>query len=158
MIIMQEVVDLLKKQKKIELSHVASLTETMKGVVNPMIKVVLESIVHDSRKHAAIAQALIDVEAGAVPHRLDMDLGPATNFNQNIKQHVRAEKEMIEMLGEIGGLVKDDRVKKFIDYLIEEENRHHRLLREFSLLLDRDSVGMNEYLDLFQKYMIVPPE
>ena len=42
--------------------------------------------------------------------------------------------------------------------MIEEENRHHRLLREFSLLLDRDSVGMNEYLDLFQKYMIVPPE
>jgi len=155
---MKEVIDLLKKQKEIELGHVKALTETMKDVVNPMIKVVLESIVHDSRKHAAIAQALIDVEAGAVPHRLDMDLGPATNFNQNIKQHVRAEMEMIEMLGEIKGLVKDDRVQKFIDYLIEEEHRHHKLLKEFSLLLDRDSVSMDEYLGLFQKYMIVPPQ
>ena len=112
---MKEVIDLLKKQKKIELGHVAALTETMKDVKNPMIKVVLESIVHDSRKHAAIAQALIDVEAGAVPHKLDMDLGPATNFNQNIKQHIKAEMEMIEMLGKIGGLITDDRVQKFID-------------------------------------------
>jgi rubrerythrin len=155
---MKEVIDLLKKQKKIELGHVAALTETMKDVENPMIKVVLESIVHDSRKHAAIAQALIDVEAGAVPHKLDMDLGPATNFNQNIKQHVKAEMEMIEMLGKIGGLITDDRVQKFIDYLVEEEKRHHKLLKEFSLLLDRDTVAMDEYLELFQKYMIVPPE
>lgn len=158
MILMKEVVDTLKKQKEIELSHVEALTKTMVDVVNPMIKVVLETIIHDSRKHAAIAQALIDVEAGAVPHKLDMDLGPATNFNQNIKQHVRVEAEMIEMLGEIGGMVKDDRVKAFIDYLVEEENRHHTLLKGFSLLLDRDSVGMDEYIDLFQKYMIVPPE
>jgi rubrerythrin len=155
---MKEVIDLLKKQKKIELGHVAALTETMKDVENPMIKVVLESIVHDSRKHAAIAQALIDVEAGAVPHKLDMDLGPATNFNQNIKQHIKAEMEMIEMLGKIGGLITDDRVQKFIDYLVEEEKRHHKLLKEFSLLLDRDTVAMDEYLELFQKYMIVPPE
>ncbi len=65
---------------------------------------------------------------------------------------------MIEMLGEISDLVKDDRVQKFIDYLVEEEKRHHKLLKEFSLLLDRDSVSMDEYLDLFQKYMIVPIE
>lgn len=153
---MKEVVDLLKEQKELELGHVKSLTETMKSVENPMIKVLLDMIVHDSRKHASIAQALVDVEAGAVPHKLDMDLGPATNFNQNIKQHVRVELDMIERLGEVSGLVKDDRVKKFIEYLVEEEKRHHSLLKEFSLLLDRSS-SMDEYLDLFQKYMVVPP-
>jgi len=155
---MTEVIELLKEQKRLELGHVKAIGETMKGIENPMVKVVLESIVHDSRKHAAIAQALIDVEAGEVPAKLDMDLGPATTLNQSIKQHVRVEMNMVEMLGEIGKLVKDDRVKKFIDYLVEEEKRHHKLLKEFSLLLDRDSVSMDEYLDLFQKYMIVPPE
>jgi len=155
---MTEVIELLKEQKRLELGHVKSSGETMKGIENPMVKVVLESIVHDSRKHAAIAQALIDVEAGEGPTKLDMDLGAATTLNQSIKQHVRVEMDMIEMLGEIGALVKDDRVQKFIDYLVEEEKRHHKLLKEFSLLLDRDSVAMNEYLDLFQKYMIVPLE
>jgi rubrerythrin len=154
---MKEVVDLLKEQKKLELSHVKALTETMKTVENPMIKVMLDMIVHDSKKHATIAQALVDVQAGAVPHKLDMDLGPATNFNQNVKQHVRVELDMIERLEEAQKMVKDDRVLKFIEYLIDEEKRHHTLLKEFSLLLDRSST-MDEYLDLFQKYMIVPPE
>lgn len=155
---MTDVIDLLKEQKRLELGHVEAIGKTMKDIENPMVKVVLESIVHDSRKHAAIAQALIDVEAGEVPTKLDMDLGPATILNQSIKQHVRVEMNMIEMLGEIGDLVKDDRVKRFIDYLVEEEKRHHKLLKEFSLLLDRDRVSMDEYLDLFQKYMIVPIE
>ena len=155
---MTDVIDLLKEQKRLELGHVEAIGKTMKDIENPMVRVVLESIVHDSRKHAAIAQALIDVEAGEVPTKLDMDLGPATTLNQSIKQHVRVELNMIEMLGEISDLVKDDRVQKFIDYLVEEEKRHHKLLKEFSLLLDRDSVSMDEYLDLFQKYMIVPIE
>lgn len=154
---MTEVIDLLKEQKRLELSHVEAIGKTMEDIVNPMVRVVLESIVHDSKKHASIAQALIDVEAGEVPTKLDMDLGPATTLNQSIKQHVRVEMNMVELLGEIGELIKDDRVKKFIEYLVEEEKRHHRLLKEFSLLLDRDSVSMDEYLDLFQKYMIVPP-
>lgn len=155
---MTDVIDLLKEQKRLELGHVEAIGKTIKDIQNPMVKVVLESIIHDSRKHAAVAQALIDVEAGAVPTKLDMDLGPATTLNQSIKQHVRVEMNMIELLGEIGELVNDDRVQKFIDYLVEEEKRHHKLLKEFSLLLDRDSVSMDEYLDLFQKYMIVPPE
>jgi rubrerythrin len=64
---------------------------------------------------------------------------------------------MIEMLEEIETMVKEDRVKAFITYLVEEEKRHHRLLRELSNLLDRDSVPIDEYVGLFQKYMIVPP-
>ena len=157
MILMKEVIDLLKEQKELELGHVKALKETMKSVQNPMIKVMLEMIVYDSKKHASIAQALVDVEAGTVPHKLDMDLGPATNFNQNVKQHVRVELEMIERLEEAQKMVKDDRVMKFIEYLIDEEKRHHKLLKEFSLMMDRDS-ALDEYIDLFQKYMIVPPE
>jgi rubrerythrin len=65
---------------------------------------------------------------------------------------------MIETLGEINKMVKDDRVKSFLDYWIGEEKRHHKMLSELSNLIDRDSVSLNEYVDLFQKYMIVPPE
>jgi hypothetical protein len=36
--------------------------------------------------------------------------------------------------------------------------RHHKLLKELSNLIDRDSVSLDEYVDLFQKYMIVPLE
>jgi rubrerythrin len=153
-----DVVNLLKEQKKIELGHVEHLSKSMEELKHPMVRVVLESIIHDSRKHAAIAQALIDVEAGAIPTKLDIDMGPAVSLHQNIKQHVRVEEDMIKTLGEIIALVKDDRVKSFLDYWVAEEKRHHKMLSELSNLIDRDSVSLDEYVDLFQKYMIVPPE
>ena len=155
---MTDVVELLKEQKKIELSHVEHLGKSVEELKHPMVRIVLESIIHDSQKHAAIAQALIDVEAGATPMKLDVDMGPAVSLHQNIKQHVRVEEDMIKTLGEITGLVKDDRVKSFLDYWVAEEKRHHKMLSELSNLIDRDSVSLDEYVDLFQKYMIVPPE
>ena len=154
---MTDVIDLLKEQKKLELNHVEVLSKSIKDLKHPMARVIIEVIIQDSKKHAAIAQALIDVGAGEVPMRMDVDMGPAVNLHQNIKQHVRVEQHMIEMLSEIDDLVKDDRVKAFIDYLVEEEKRHHKLLKELSNLIDRDSVSLDEYVGLFQKYMIVPP-
>ena len=154
---MTDVIDLLKKQKKMELGHVEVLSESIKDLKQPMARVIIETIIQDSKKHAAIAQALIDVEAGEAPMKMDVDMGPAVNLHQNIKQHVRVEQDMIEMLGEIDAMVKDDRVKAFIAYLVEEEKRHHQMLKEMSNLLDRDSVSLDEYVGLFEKYMIVPP-
>ena len=154
---MTDVIDLLKEQKRLELGHVEVLSKSIKDLKQPMARVIIEAIIHDSKKHAAIAQALIDVEAGMAPMKMDIDMGPAVNLHQNIKQHVRVEQDMIEMLGEIDAMVKDDRVKAFIAYLVEEEKRHHQLLKELSNLIDRDSVSLDEYVGLFEKYMIVPP-
>ena len=155
---MTDVIELLKEQKKLELSHAETLGKDMKELKHPLVHVILESIIHDSMKHAAIAQALIDVDAGNAPMKLDVDMGPAVNLHQNIKQHVRVEQNMIKTLGEINKRVKDDRVKTFIDYWVGEEKRHHKMLSELSNLIDRDSVSLDEYVDLFQKYMIVPLE
>lgn len=154
---MNEVIDLLKEQKQLELSHVEVLTESKKDLKHPLARVILEAIIYDSMKHAAVAQALIDVGAGEAPMKLDLDMGPAVSLHQNIKQHVRAEQNMIALLGEINAIVNEERVKYFIDYLLEEEKRHHTLLKELSNLIDRDSVTIDEYVGLFQKYMIVPP-
>lgn len=155
---MTKVINLLKNQKKIELNHVKTLKESIKDLKHPMAILILEAIIHDSRKHAAIAQALIEVDAGRVPMKLDLDMGPAVNLHQNIKQHVNAEKTMIETLTGIMELIDDDRVKAFIEYWLDEEKRHHQLLNELSNLIDRDSVSLDEYVGLFQKYMIVPLE
>ena len=154
---MTDLIDLLQEQKNLELSHVQTISESIRGLKHPMVRVVLESIIHDSMKHAAIAQALIDVEAGTVPMKLDVDLGPAVNLAQSIKQHVIVEQNMLELLEQIDEMVEDDRVQAFIDYLVEEEKRHHKLLKELSSLLDRETVSLDEYIGLFQKYMIVPP-
>jgi rubrerythrin len=154
---MPEFVELLRKQRDIELSHAERLAESMEQLEHPLIGALLEAILHDSRKHAAVCQALIDVDGGEVPLRLDVDMGLAVSLHQDIKQHVAVKAEMIERLEEMLGQARDDRVKAFLGYLLEEERRHHSMLSGISNLIDRDSVAIDEYLGLFEKYMIVPP-
>lgn len=158
MVSMPELTELLEKQRMIELSHAERLAESMEQLEHPLIRALLEAILHDSRKHAAVCQALIDVDAGSVPLRLDVPMGPAVSLHQDIKQHVAVEAEMIKRLEEMVGQTPDDRVKAFLGYLLDEERRHHSMLSGMSNLIDRDSVALDEYLGLFEKYMIVPPE
>ena len=158
MVSMPELVELLRKQKMIELSHVERLAGSMEQLEHPLVRALLGVILHDSRKHAAVCQALIDVDAGSVPLRLDVPMGPAVSLHQDIRQHVAVEADMIKRLEEMVGETRDDRVKAFLGYLLDEERRHHSMLSGMSNLIDRDSVALDEYLGLFEKYMIVPPQ
>lgn len=158
MVSIPKLVELLREQRRVELSHAERLAESMDHLGHPLVRALLEVILHDSEKHAAVCQALIDVDAGSVPPRLDVDMGPAVSLHQDIRQHVAVEAEMIRRLEEMRGQAGDDRVEAFLGYLLDEERRHHSMLSGMSNLIDRDSVALDEYLGLFEKYMIVPPE
>ena len=54
----------------------------------------------------------------------------------------------------------DERPEKglyIIDHMLQDERHHHSALQRLSNLIDRDTSAYDEYLDLFQKYMISPP-
>ena len=155
---MSDLVDMLKEQRELELNHVEKLMPTVEAVPNRLISAMLESIVHDSRKHAALCQALVDVEAGAVPLRLDTDMATALKMSQAIKQHIRVEADMIKRLESMLERVEDDRVADILRYLLTDERRHHAVLTKMDNLLDRDYTAYDEYLELAQKYMFVPPD
>ncbi|RLG96372.1 hypothetical protein DRO27_02440, partial [Candidatus Bathyarchaeota archaeon] len=99
-------------------------------------------ILYDSRKHAVLCQVIIDVEAGAAPVTLDVDMGTAVGLHQGILQHVRVEKS---------------RVREILDHLLADERRHHSLLQRLSNIIDSDTAAYDEYLGLIQKYMVSPP-
>jgi rubrerythrin len=154
---MSEIVSKLIEQKSLELSHVKNLTPVAEKTDHILAKVIIQSIIHDSSKHAAICQALIDMDAGESPHKLDLDMAKAVDLHQNIKQHIRVESTMIERLNSMVNMVEDDRVAELLRYMLEDERRHHRVLTELSNLLDRDEAALDEYMKLFQTFMIVPP-
>lgn len=108
----------MKEQKELELSYVAKLQPTMEAVHHRLVSALLETIIHDSRKHAALCQALIDVEAGAAPVTLDADMATAIDLHQAIKQHTRVEEAMIKRIENILGKVQDERVKDILSYIL----------------------------------------
>lgn len=154
---MTKIVELLKEQRELEFSHAKALQSSIKKIRYRLVKALLESIIHDSNKHATLCQALVDVDAGTAPVTMDLGMGPAVEFHQDIKQHVRVEAEMIRRLEEMMDKISDDRVNAILEYLLADERRHHATLLELSNLLDRDTAPFEEYLDLFQKFMVVPP-
>jgi rubrerythrin len=122
-----------------------------------LVSALLETILHDSRKHAALCQALIDIEAGAAPVTLDVDMGAAVGLHQDILQHLRVEERMITRLESIREGVEEPRVKEVLGHLLADERRHHSLLQRLSNIIDSDTAAYDEYMGLIQKYMVSPP-
>lgn len=156
---MLNLLESLKEQKKLELSHIEKLKPTAKAIPSVLLSAMIQSIIHDSQKHADICQALIDVEAGAVAPMLDTDIASGVKMSQAIKQHIRVEADMISRIESMIEQVEENRVESILEYLLSDERRHHMILTRLSNLLDRDDVTYDEYLELAQKYMFVlPPE
>jgi len=154
---MSELIELLEEQKALELAHVEKIKPTAEATGHRLVSALLETIIHDSMKHAALCQALIDVEAGAAPTTLDVDMATALELHQSIKQHARAEEDMIRRLEALQAQALDDRVRAILGHMLQDERRHHSALQRLSNIVDRDTAAYDEYLDLFQNYMVSPP-
>lgn len=154
---MPKLIELLEKQRDLELEHVERLRPSIEKSGHRLVSALLETILHDSRKHAALCQALIDVEAGAAPVTLDVDMGAAVGLHQDILQHLRVEESMIARLESMREEVEEPRVREILDHLLADERRHHSLLQRLSNIIDSDTAAYDEYLGLIQKYMVSPP-
>ena len=153
---MLHLIEQLKEQKKIEQNHVKELKPTVAKAKNKLVSALLESIVLDSMKHAALCQALIDVKGGESHGSMDKDMRAVVDIHQDIKQYIRVEADMLTRMGVMAREVKEKRVKAIIQYILEDEKRHHSTLQALSNLIGNDSTAFEEYLELFQKYMAVP--
>lgn len=140
-----------------ELEQVKRPQPSVKKAGHRLVSALLETILHDSRKHAALYQALIDLEAGATPVTLDVDMGAAMGFHQDIRTHVQAEEMKITRLESIREGVEELRIWEIVDHLLADERRHHSLLQCLSNIIDSDTAAYDEYLGLIQKYMVSPP-
>ena len=149
--------ELLEEQKRIELGHAEKLKQSIEKTEHRLVSALLETIIHDSMKHAALCQSLIDYDAGDAPVTMDVDMATAVDLHQTIKQHATVEEKMISRLEAIVGDIEDPRVKEIVSYLLQDERRHHSILQRISNLVDRDMAAYDEYLDLIQKYMVSPP-
>ncbi len=152
-----EVTESLKKQKEVELDHVEMIQRSIERTNHKIVIAILETIIYDSKKHAALYQALIDLEVGIIPTMMNLDMRSALHLHQDIRQHVNIEENMIRNLEKFKENITESRVIDIINYIISDERRHHSLLQRLSNIIDSDVVAYDEYLGLIQKYMVSPP-
>lgn len=129
-----DLVNFLKGQIRVENEIVDSLNNALIEVKNPPVKGVLKGISLDSVKHAemyAAATALLtSVSQAMTQENLDKQ-------KTLVERHIRMEESLIKKLSKMMPNVENPKVKLLLNAILEDEKRHHELLKMVQEILVR---------------------
>jgi len=144
----EELIQLLSKQKDLELMAAESLSSLVEMSKYDVVKLLLLGVMNDSKKHAQILEAL-------------MSLMRATTFGyvekyevaKGVQKHIKIEEEMLRNIDEITGKAEDKEVKTMLGLIAMEEKRHHRTLLELSEIVERiDRISEEDWRDYLNRW------
>ncbi|MCX8168645.1 MAG: hypothetical protein N3E39_00255 [Candidatus Methanomethylicia archaeon] len=132
-------VDLISKFKeivKIERYNALNLKRSS-NVSNNMVKVLMGSIVYDSKKHAELFKALIEIIHGLSKPLSEEEYVKLSNV---IAEHIEIELKMIRELEGLLKFIDDERLKYVLRYVLDDEKRHHTLLLGLQEVINKKEV------------------
>ena len=141
-----ELVDLFKNQIKIEQTIVDSVKEGLTEIKNPAVKGVLNGISLDSLKHAQMYSSAITLLT-SVPQALTE--GNLEKQKELVKKHIQLELKVIQKLREIIPSVQNEKVKLLLNAILEDEKRHHDLLKKvLNILIKGETITDKDWWDV----------
>jgi rubrerythrin len=144
-----ELIEFMKKQIKVENDIVDSLDNALIDMKNPPVKGVLKGISLDSLKHAemyaAATELLTRVSQAITQEQLDKQKAV-------VEKHIRMEAELIKKIGDVLPTVEDEKVKLLLSAILEDEKRHHALLKMvLEILVRGEAITEADWWDLLWK-------
>ena len=131
----------LRNWQKLERKAMDDTAAIIEESDNPLVRMIMSIIRHDSLMHHRVQQFLIDSITDAdVPVSRD-DLA---SIWDKIEQHDRLEKKTIEMATELRDAAWSPVHKQMLGYLLEDEKKHDGLLdqlREIKVGMSKASGG-----------------
>lgn len=137
----EDALNKIKQQKEFEDKTAKSLTGLYEKAQNPLIKALIHSLILDTTKHAETYQLLMNLNSNALMGKESKDLGKT-----EIARHLKEEAFMLEQTQEISEKVKDKKIKQVILNILEDEQKHHRVLTELLDILEKESADWDAYL------------
>ncbi|MHA1410067.1 MAG: ferritin family protein [Candidatus Odinarchaeia archaeon] len=141
--------EFLKEQIELENKIVETANQTVKDLKNPLIKELIMGIALDSKKHANLIQALIDLLESKTPF---IDTEEKESIDSDIREHILLEKKAIATYEKLVKGVKIKEMRLILNYLIEDEKRHHHLLQRIQkLIVEAHTLTEEEWWDIMWK-------
>ena len=141
-----ELVNLFKKQIKIEQTIVDSVKEGVTGIENPAVTGVLKAISLDSLKHAQMYSSAIDLLT-TVPQALTE--GNLDKQKELVKKHIQLEAEVIQKLQKAIPTIQNEKVKLLMNAILSDEKRHHDLLQKvLEILVKGETITDKDWWDV----------
>jgi rubrerythrin len=144
-----ELIEFMKRQIKIENEIVDSLNNALIDMKNPPVRGVLKGISLDSVKHAemyaAATELLTKVSQAITQEQLDKQKAV-------VEKHIHMEAELIKKIGDVLPTVEDEKVKLLLSAILEDEKRHHALLKMvLEILVRGEAITEADWWDLLWK-------
>jgi hypothetical protein len=122
--------------------NVAGLRSLTEKDLGEAISAVIDIIIHDSRKHMALCDAMIRIETGET--RKAPNSSMVSELREVILKHIAFERKMLRQLESLRPLA-DGLNESLIEYMIVDEGRHHTLLMGLIDLLDKGENSVERY-------------
>lgn len=139
----------LKKQIEVENEIVDSLNSALVDVKNPPVKGVLKGISLDSVKHAELYAAAVELLT-TVSRALSQE-----NLDKQralVERHIRMEAELIKKISKVLPSVENEKVKLLLNAILEDEKRHHALLKMvLEILVRGETITEEDWWELLWK-------
>lgn len=118
----------MKSWQKVENASVASTGKIIEETENPIVRLVMEIIQHDSQMHYRVQGWIAD----SLTHQT-VSLSPddVASVWEAIKRHIEIEKKTIRLARESLKALKGRKMlvqEYLLNYLLEDEKKHNRLL------------------------------
>jgi len=120
-----QAVALLQRWQEVENAGVAQTTEIISKTKNPLVKLLMEIIRHDSIMHHRVQQFMIESMTTRTITLTPEELGEVWTL---IEEHIRLEKETIGLGEELKKVTKLFVQSELLAYLYADESKHDMLL------------------------------
>jgi hypothetical protein len=115
--------------RKIENQSVASTGRVMEKTENPIVRLVMEIIQRDSQMHYRVQGWIADSLSGTTVTLTPDEIGEVWGM---IEEHIELERRTVELAEEAIALIggsKGMQVQSYLlEYLLEDEEKHNKLL------------------------------
>ena len=121
----QALINGLQRWQKIERQAVSDTSEIASATPNPLVRMIMEIIGHDSLMHHRVQQFIIDsVTKQSVPIRRE----DVVEIWDRIEAHDKVERLSIELAEQLREQAWDPMHRQLLDYLLNDEKKHDLLI------------------------------
>jgi rubrerythrin len=136
----------LKDQVKVENNIVQSLNKSLTEIDNPTVKGVLRGISLDSVKHAEMYESAVRLMTSVSKALTQQNLDKQKEL---VGKHIQTEAELIKKINKTLPTVTDSKVKLLLTAILEDEKRHHGLLKQvLEILVKSETITEEDWWDI----------
>lgn len=144
-----ELVEFLKEQVKVENKIVDSLNKSLPEIDNPTVKGVLKGVSLDSVKHAEMYASAVRLMTTVSKALTQENLDKQKDL---VERHIQMEADLIKKISKVLPTVKDNKVKLLLSAILEDEKRHHVLLKQIlEILIKGETITEADWWDIIWK-------